>query len=251
MKTHRIGLLAFTLGSVVAFASAHAADMYVAPPAGAGGYKDEPYVAYNWSGFYAGVQGGWAQIDDKQSLSSSTFALKISNPADSGVFGGHLGYNLQSGKVVYGIEADLEGNGIDKSFVIGSPFANTTGNEKLDWQGSVRGRLGYEFWNSTLVYATAGWAYGHFVDKYDTAGPTFHQSVDSIRNGWTVGGGLEYPVAPKWSVSAEYRFTDWGTHTNNLNVFLAPPGVSKDEVTEHTVRAGVSYHIGQSFEPLK
>lgn len=244
-------LILASAGVLALTAAASAADMYVpGPVAGPGGYKDGPWLP-TWAGFYAGVQGGWSQIDDKQHLSSPTFALAIDNPADGGVFGGHIGYNLQSGRVVYGVEADFEGNTIDKSFVIGSPFVNTTGREELDWQGSVRARLGYAVMDRALLYATGGWAYGHLTDKYDTAGPTFHQTVDSMRSGWTVGGGLEYALNPKWSVRAEYRYTDWGTHTNDLNVFLAPPGVSKDEVTEQAARFGVSYHLAPAYEPLK
>jgi outer membrane immunogenic protein len=240
----------FSVVSVVAMASAaSAADMYHASE-GVGGYKDTPYFGVNWSGLYAGVQGGWSQIDDKQALSSPIFALSVDHSANGGVFGGHVGYNIQSGKIVYGAEVDFEGNSIDKSFVIGSPFVDTTGAMKLDWQASVRGRLGYAM-DRALVYATGGVAFGHFVDKYDTAGPLFHQSVGSDRTGWTVGGGVEYAITPKWSASVEYRYTDWGTNTNNLNVFLSPPGISKDEVTENTVRLGVSYHVGPSFEPLK
>ncbi len=48
------GILAATLTSVVAIASANAADMYVPGP---GGYKDGPaYAEVNWSGFYIGAQ---------------------------------------------------------------------------------------------------------------------------------------------------------------------------------------------------
>jgi outer membrane immunogenic protein len=231
--------------------AASAADMYVPSPASPGGYKDAYVPVATWAGFYAGVQGGWSQIDDKQFLSSTTFALPVTNSADGGVFGGHIGYNLQSGGIVYGVEADFEGSSIDKSFVIGSPFANTTGKEELDWQGSLRGRLGYAIMDRTLIYATVGWAFGHFSDRYDTAGSIFHQAVSSTRNGWTIGGGLEYAFSPRWSGTVEYRYTDWGTNTNNLSVFLAPPGTSKDQVTENTVRIGVSYHVGPSYEPLK
>ena len=47
------GILAATLTSVVAIASANAADMYVPGP---GGYKDGPaYVAVNWRGLYIGA----------------------------------------------------------------------------------------------------------------------------------------------------------------------------------------------------
>ena len=38
-------------------ATANAADIYGAPEA-AWGYKDSPFFAYNWTGFYIGAQAG-------------------------------------------------------------------------------------------------------------------------------------------------------------------------------------------------
>jgi outer membrane immunogenic protein len=250
MMKFRLGLLGLTLTSALALAafSANAADMYV--PSAPGGYKDGPLPVYTWTGFYAGVQGGWSGIDDKQALSSPTFALPVHDSPDGGVFGGHAGYNFQAGKIVFGVEGDFEGNTTDSKFVIGTPFVNTTGSERLEWQASVRGRLGWAV-DRALLYGTGGWAVGQFSDKYNTAGTTFHETVDSTRNGWTLGGGIEYALGHNLSARVEYRYTDWGNHTNHLNVFLAPPGISKDEITEQTVRVGISYHISPSYEPLK
>jgi outer membrane immunogenic protein len=64
--------------SVIALAGAvNAADIYVPGPAGPGGYKDEPYFA-PWSGFYAGVNGGYgrsANTEDVVFFTSSGFTL--------------------------------------------------------------------------------------------------------------------------------------------------------------------------------
>ena len=52
------GILGLTLTSVVALASANAADIYRAPSGG--GYKDGPvYVGVDWNGLYGGVNGGY------------------------------------------------------------------------------------------------------------------------------------------------------------------------------------------------
>jgi outer membrane immunogenic protein len=228
---------------VVAFAaSAHADGMY-----------SRSYAApFSWTGLYVGVQGGWSRLDDTQALSSPTFALTVPNTPQGYLLGGHVGYNSQYGHTVVGIEVDLEYNSTDSTYTIGAPFVNTTGNEKLMWQGSFRSRLGWAF-DRALLYGTSGVAFGGFRDRFDTVSATFHETVDSTRIGWTLGGGLEYAVTNQLSAKVEYRYTDWFTNKDTLNVFLAPPGRSNDEVTQQTVRLGISYKFTRDHErvPLK
>lgn len=214
--------------------SAMAADLPVKAPAIA------PIQSYNWTGFYIGAQVGWSHIRDTQDLSSPTFALSVSDTANGIVGGVHAGYNLQMNQFVYGLEADFEGNSTDHSFAIGFPFVATTGTERLQWQGSLRGRLGLA-WDRVFLYGTGGWAFGGFEDSYNTTGTVFAESVSSTRSGWTAGGGIEYAWLNNFTMRAEYRFTDWGSHTNALNVFLSPPGISVDHVRQSVVRVGVSY----------
>ena len=54
-------VLGLTLTSVVALATANAADVYSAP---AGGYKDGPvFATVNWAGWYVGANVGDAWLD--------------------------------------------------------------------------------------------------------------------------------------------------------------------------------------------
>jgi hypothetical protein len=59
-------------------------------------YKDAPYVGVNWSGLYVGITGGAAQND-------------VAGSDSLGFFGGQVGYNIQRGSSVFGLEADLQG----------------------------------------------------------------------------------------------------------------------------------------------
>jgi outer membrane immunogenic protein len=198
---------------------------------------------YSWTGFYVGAQVGWSQIRDSQYLSSPTFVLSVSSHANGAVGGGHIGYNFQASQFVFGVEGDIEGSSVNNTYVIGPPFISTAGTNNLNWEGSLRGRAGIAV-DRVLFYGTGGWAFGSFNDGYTTAGTSFAQSVSSTRNGWTAGGGIEYALPSNWTARVEYRYTDWGTYTNNLNVFLAPPGTSVDKVTQQAVRVGVSYKFG-------
>ena len=241
MRNSKLILSAAAIGATLGISAASAADMAPRPYTKA----PPPVVAqvYNWTGFYIGAQVGWAEIRDNQFLSSPTFALPVASRADGVVGGGHAGYNWQASQFVFGVEGDIEGSSLRNTYVIGAPFFATTGTNNLNWQGSLRLRAGIAV-DRVLFYGTAGWAFGSFNDGYNTAGTPFVQSVSSTRNGWTAGGGIEYALGSNWTTRVEYRYTDWGSYTNTLNVFLAPPGTSVDRVTEQAVRVGVSYKFG-------
>jgi outer membrane immunogenic protein len=229
----RSGLLGLTLTSVVAFASANAADMYRAPAPG--GYKDGPaYVGVNWSGLYVGVNGGYgwnANHNDRDALDPS-----------GGFGGGQIGYNWQGmwhPNIVFGIEADFQGSGISDS----GPSSNLGQvKSELEWFGTVRGRLGYAF-DRALVYGTSGFAFGSVKN-------TIHgdNTSSDTQTGWVAGGGLEYKLSPSISAKAEYQFLSLDA-SNSTTQALGINGTDRSEI--HTFRVGVNYFVGSGYEPLK
>ncbi len=73
----------------------------------------------------------------------------VSDSFDGGVLGAFAGYNYQfDNNFVLGIEGDVDYNWNDND------YAGV--NVGTDWQGSVRGRVGYAF-DRALIYGTAGW----------------------------------------------------------------------------------------------
>jgi outer membrane immunogenic protein len=162
----------------------------------------------------------------------------------SNVIGGvQAGYNWQSGFWVSGIEADFQGVGRSRSLggsgvalvgpgsgATGTPDNTTfTGSRSLDYFGTLRGRFGYTATPTFLVYATGGLAYGRVstsagFSTVNTAYPGIGlsstwgagSSTSSMRAGWTVGGGLEWMFAPRWSVKGEYLYYDLGSVTYGL-----------------------------------
>ena len=85
--------------------------------------------------------------------------------------GGQVGYNWQSGNWVTGFEADIQGTGQRGSGTIFCPAGvcavlpvTASITEKLDWFGTVRGRLGWTVTPEMMIYATGGLAYGELND---------------------------------------------------------------------------------------
>ncbi len=256
-------------------AAAQAADMYSAPSAGPG-YKDGPVYDAGWAGWYAGANGGggWASQGAHYETNFGTWAPYAPDPkqtlSQDGAFGGaQLGYNWQAGHFVYGLEGDAQISDISGSVYAlnpGNPLDHLGASSTLDWFGSFRGRLGYSF-GPALLYATGGLAFGKvdsevkYVSTFPAGccglpGPAIADGrSSSVKVGYAVGGGIEYALTPKWTVKAEYQYIDLGSEdpVGSCTFGLGACGLfrTKIEDTYSTVRAGINYHFGEAYVPLK
>lgn len=226
----------------------------------------------NWAGGYGGLHLGYGYSSDDNINTSGQLAGNISNvaggarpasvslDADGFVGGAMIGYNWQSGNLVYGLEADLDYTDMDDSQTVrtlslatATPALaplNNNFKQSLDYLGTVRARIGYAFQN-TMVYGTGGLAYGgidNSVNFFAATAPTgplqFQGSDDEMEYGYALGGGVEQMVNTKWVVSANYLYYDLGSNTTNV---AGIPGVgtggynSKFDNAGHLFRAGVGY----------
>jgi outer membrane immunogenic protein len=168
-------------------------------------YKAPAYSApgFSWSGFYVGLNGGYGWGD--ASFSDPVIA-DFNTRATGWLAGGTLGYNLQTGSWVWGVEGDFDIStvkGTNTTICGGSgcEFSNS-------WLATARGRIGYAGWSNWLPYFTGGAAYGDF--KFTTPGGA---SETTSKLGWTLGAGVEYAFMGSWSVKAEYLYVDLGSFT--------------------------------------
>jgi outer membrane immunogenic protein len=191
-------------------------------------------LAYDWSGYYVGANGGYMKGQFGTDVQPGPTALAFVNllpqtldPGPKGYFGGvQYGRNAQFGNVVLGFESDIQ-SGINGSvvetpiiqnngtpFVGGAPGNILTINRKLDWWTTTRIRLGTTIVDPRLlVYATFGAAAGHFSDSANTdfrGGGTeqYPASLSETRFGLVAGGGAEWGVTNNLSVKAEYLYID-------------------------------------------
>jgi outer membrane immunogenic protein len=208
-----VGLIALGMASAPASAADLAARPYTkAPP---------PMIAamYDWSGFYIGINGGWAETHDRRFF-NPTGTLLGDYDMSGGTVGGQVGYRWQAGAWVFGLEA--QGNWADLTGSTTNTFLGAPNlvRSKMDAFGLFTGQIGYA-WNNVLLYAKGGAA---VTDRnYEFAAPGFLASTGyDTRWSPTVGAGLEYGFAPNWSIGIEYNHIFEDRHGAT---FTTPGGV--------------------------
>jgi outer membrane immunogenic protein len=214
--------LATTAVIALATSAVHAADLprqmvMKAPPA---------YVAYNWTGLYAGINGGGAWGSSRW---DSTGGFNVSG----GLVGGTLGYNWQLGTWVVGLEGDLDWADIQGTVTTGACPAGCQSRD--NWLGTIRGRVGYAF-DRWLPYVTGGLAVG----GVQASVPGF-SGTTSTQAGWTAGLGVEYAVTTNWRAKLEYLHVDLGSF--NCGLGCGPAAANNVNFTSEVVRGGVSYRF--------
>jgi len=279
--------IAIVSALMLAAPTAQAADMAVkAPP-------PPPAPVATWTGWYVGLNAGygWQNRDMDNSFApgpcigivpvactamvtaGSTFLNTFDTRARGFIGGGQIGYNVQTNNTVWGIEADIQGANIhgSGSAAGAAPIAGFapivasmtgTGSEKIDWLGTLRGRLGWTPTAPLLVYATGGLAYGRTETSASFSGsftnnptPVFGSTIlsqSTTRAGFAVGGGFEWMFAPRWSAKAEYLYYDLGKVALNQTLIAAPVVIIASDATNvqsvahyngSIARAGINYHF--------
>ena len=170
------GLLLTWLALIALGGGAKAADVSASMPT-----KAPPQtapVAYDWTGFYAGVHYGYAAGSSHWSATQSGAATPLSGSLDMlnaydpfTATGGYLhgfqaGYNyVLPSHVVVGAEADISfpsllGGHFDILLAIERHGGLEKYSEAVEFSGTLRARIGYSTGN-WLFYATGGFAYSY------------------------------------------------------------------------------------------
>lgn len=176
------------------------ASSLIAMPAFAGGMstpEPEPEImaapviatpSYDWTGFYAGAQLGYGDIDSNGAGLDGT----------GETYGVHAGYRWDFGQFVAGAEIDWDNADIDLGAVAG---------DQLDDVARLKLIGGLDL-GRTLVYGAVGAAHANASVAGDDLSDT----------GYFVGAGMDFAVSDRWTVGGElmqHRFSDFdGTTTD-------------------------------------
>ena len=243
----------FLLGTVGLIALGVAAPVFAADLPARPYTKAPAYVAaiYDWSGFYIGANGGWGSSRDCWDNTSVTFGQILParregcHNANGAVAGGQVGYRMQSGAFVYGVEA--QGDWADlKDSNVSLVFPTVTNQTKVDAFGLFTGQVGYA-WNNVLGYLKGGAAVTS--DKYNGFRTATGLGIDSTKEtrwGGTVGAGLEYGFAPDWSAAIEYDHLFMGTRGNTFAFNTTGAFARVDRISQDVdlVTARINWRFG-------
>ena len=154
------------------------------------------------------------------------FGSTGSYSASGGAFGGHLGYNLQSGPLVGGVEADALWTSLSTSQVGPWSFSE-------NFLGSARAKGGYAF-GAILAYGTlgAGWGSTSTTDWFGSHGSTV--------SGVVFGVGAEYALTRNVSLRAEFLRYQFGDVTLGG---LYPYLTQSVNASTNMLRVGGSIHF--------
>jgi outer membrane immunogenic protein len=236
MRSKIVSLLAaaFSLGVVQA---ASAADMPTKAP------MAPLAVAYNWTGFYIGINGGGASGTGYWDYVPPA-ATNQNHSISGGLIGGTVGYNWQfpATNWVVGLEGDWDWANINGNTSCPNPaFSCQTKTSSL---GTFRGRVGYAM-NNVLFYGTGGLAWGRHQAQTVLPGGAVPPSGTSTNGtttdvaGYTLGGGIEYGFLPHWSAKIEGLFVSFPSKSTAVDNGL--PVSTYDRFG--MVRGGVNYRF--------
>jgi outer membrane immunogenic protein len=250
------------------------AAMLLAAPAGAQGVS--------WTGVYVGAHAGygWGEHEGVGVYTDPNWkpcedGCVVTDPAkfdlEGGFGGGQIGFNVQNGAFLFGVEGDgsfgaIEGNGA----AISDPNANGVAdytwniNTEAEWLASIRGRVGILVTPTLLLYGTGGVAWAGLSSSEEVichaeqclAGndPTTVRAKSSETSaGWVAGVGGEWRFASNWSLKAEWQHYEFdnvdtafsGTAYPDNDPLPAMAGYTNDSfpgsIVIDTAKVGLNY----------
>lgn len=253
MKKFALGMLA----AVAMTGSAVAADMaprYTKAPPPA------PIAVYNWTGCYIGANVGGAWHNVNQNSNRRTDGTVLAPVLDFGsadsqgdfIGGGQIGCDYQfAGNWVVGIQGMFDfGNTNSRNnlpadariVALGVPYTTTRTRDLY----TVTGRVGYLFTPQLLGYVKGGGAWTNtYTTVFGTAPALFlSESASADRQGYTVGGGLEYQFARGWSLFGEYNYADFGRKDITFTAgpgTVGAPTINSTRLNVQTALVGLNY----------
>jgi len=191
------------------------------------------------SGFYVGALVGYAN-----GKYASDMSAEIDHEPDGGLFGIQVGWSHPVGPIILGIDGDIALTKIEGEDSITLMGFKSDVTHDVNYLSTIRARLGFMA-GPVLIYGTGGLAMADLDNKLVVSYYGQHIGSDeksSWHAGWTVGGGLEFPITPNLALGAEYLYVDMGKEEVTMNIG-GYPVTDKGDLDLHTFRFGIKYRF--------
>ena len=184
-------------------------------------YAADPALPPSWSGFYGGVELGYASVGGQINDYNPNYQDNVNEDSSNGnnlLLGGKLGYDFDTGSnFVLGVSADVKALFGEDSECTGDCGTDANGMSHLAFGvkglGALDARAGFLISPSSLLYVEGGLAAGEVVthhrdnDEYDGS--------SHLLTGWNVGVGFEQMVSENVSLVLNGRYYDLGKIDTN------------------------------------
>lgn len=284
------------------------APLYVPPPPTWTGFYIGGNAGYSWGEARTDINGtgtaalgeGFRGLVPGFDGFPTNFAFANAGKARLGglMAGGQIGYNLQLSRWLLGIEADIQGSDEGGAGSFADPISTnicirallsppnppvcrrtgvlqggalTSYEAKLNWFGTLRGRLGFFANDQLLIYGTGGLAYGGVelsgatvTDAFIPNGLPLNRtflyyptgtalSASNTNVGYSVGAGIEGGVwlPANWRWKVEYLYLDLGSIDASAPLYVSSSNpvlysnvtgavAARARLTDQIVRVGLN-----------
>jgi len=215
----------------------------------------------NFGGFYVGGNIGWASLtahqNDLDGFSTFGGLFGIGGPSgfsatdDSFTGGAQIGFNVQKGCTLFGLEADVNWADLNADTHVLDRFAplfNNTLHTRVESFGTIRTRAGVVV-DQLLLYVTGGLAWADTRDSVRDRIPLLafdeRHAFEDTRWGWTAGFGTEYKLAPNISLTSDVFYMSFEDQDHDF----VSPGLGgrfhlRNDEQIWVARMGLNIHFG-------
>ena len=198
---------------------------------------------FDWSGLYVGGHLGYGRARTAGCVDcADSFDLNQSSLRLRGVLGGlQLGYNVQRGTWVYGLEGDLSFMRW-RDTIWDTPSTGSSNTQaRVDMLASVRGRLGVAV-DRSLFFATAGVAIPRARSSLLNSGvltPVKFRDVGAV-----LGGGVEWAATNQLRLRLEGLYYIFNDKKSMSHAHSGAAGDAYKLKNTFVVRAAASWYFG-------
>lgn len=133
-------------------------------------------------------------------------AITSGEDTDGVVYGAAVGYDVQAGGVLLGIEGEATDSSIKGTqgnlLVPGDSARVSLGRDLY-----IGGRVGFPISPAAQIYAKGGYTNARIETRYNAGVTSFEQDIDA--GGYRLGAGVEHRFGERAYVKGEYRYSNY------------------------------------------